>query len=199
MALSLVITVMLATADPRANFSTVNADVTPVAIALAKPETTSTVSPGSRSRPDLDPQSQNFSGPNDISAPESPKTTATGASEHHAGASPAAAAGSNGLGRSNTAPGVMPSHHDVASIESSHTNGVVAGGGVGPSMQSSGGADNATESNNATGSNKATGDGRVAPWDLPTWSNDRDAGLKSADGEGVPDSYRDLVREYFQR
>ncbi|MGH7179791.1 MAG: hypothetical protein ACREJC_20615 [Tepidisphaeraceae bacterium] len=37
------------------------------------------------------------------------------------------------------------------------------------------------------------------PWSGPTWSADRAAALRTIQDARIPDDYRDLVREYFQR
>jgi len=39
----------------------------------------------------------------------------------------------------------------------------------------------------------------IAPWQSSAWSSDRDAALQAVQTGTVPDSYRSLVQDYFDR
>jgi hypothetical protein len=73
---------------------------------------------------------------------------------------------------------------------------------TGAGAASSGGTGTAKSGANAASSGAAGAgtDVRPAPvWTSPTWSDDRAAALRAVEGGAVPDAYRGLVRDYFER
>jgi hypothetical protein len=193
MALSLVVSAMLAGTDPRSNITSAAAKgrATPSASSSA-PEQSMVMSPNPQ-RPEINPQSSHFTGDNDVPDPTSPRLTSGGAAAHGPSASAAAANGASGIGRTNQSAGHPPSQTTASSIGTSNQNGTVAGGGAAMSNPENG----RPESNSA--STATPGHTSAAPWDSATWPSDRAAALQATDNGGVPDAYRDVVRDYFRR
>jgi hypothetical protein len=57
----------------------------------------------------------------------------------------------------------------------------------------------AADDHAATSSTDANVSARIPPWRSASWRADRDAALRAVESGRVPDAYRDLVREYFDR
>jgi hypothetical protein len=112
-----------------------------------------------------------------------------GASGETAGTD-AGTGGGSARGGSDNQPG---NRIDVAA------GGIQTGGG---GVTSSGGAGAAKGGTSGVDGGSTAGAGRRAAtpvWKLDQWAADRAAALRAVDGGRVPDGYRELVREYFDR
>lgn len=76
---------------------------------------------------------------------------------------------------------------------------------TGSSREGAGGDGRASESRGSNGPSNARGSVTaaprqpVAPWQTDAWSQRRDAAQAAVDAGRIPDAYRDLVRDYFDR
>jgi hypothetical protein len=193
MALSLVVSLMLANTDPRSAITSAAAGGSLASSIGASSQWNFHVSAIDPQRPDIEPQSQNFTGEG-APDPSSSQALSPGPSAHDTGGSAAAGSGRTGIGRTPTSSGPPPSPAVVASAGSPSGNGTTPGGG---------GAANANynQGNSDTGgaSSAMTGHSDTAPWNSANWTTARAAALQAADNGSIPDAYRDLVRDYFQR
>ena len=192
MALSLVVSVMLATTDPRSSITSAQAEGRSSSLAQVNAPGESTVMAANPQRPDLNPQSQHFSGEQDMTERTSPRAVSSGSSAHSSNAT-VAASGASGIGRTQQSPGPSPLLENSTTIGTSQHNGtVIAGGGAANTGGDHGNTD-------AAGSTSSPAHSNTAPWDATTWSSDRATAVQAADNGSIPDSYRDVVRDYFQR
>jgi hypothetical protein len=85
-------------------------------------------------------------------------------------------------------------------LETAVGKGRGSGGGVEVSSGGTGAAANGTDDARAGNSAGGTGRAAAAPvWKSNEWAADRAAALRAVEGGRVPDGYRDLVRDYFER
>jgi hypothetical protein len=99
--------------------------------------------------------------------------------------------------RSPGAPTVAPPRSPPSSPADARANAASAGGGAEAFRSTSG-----TDADAAGGSASSGPDSpidRVAPWESSTWPADAQAAQEAVEAGRVPDAYRDLVREYFDR
>ena len=193
MALSLVVTLMLAGTDPRSSITSAMADGHTNIGGQVNPRQESMVNSSNPQRPDIEQQSQHFSGESDVTDRTTSPTATLGADAHDSNTTAAAASGAGGLGRTQENPQPPPVQSSTNSIGESHQTGTLAGGGAGNSIQSNGKTDAASGA--AATSDRNTS----APWESSTWSSDRAAALQATDNGSIPDAYRGMVRDYFQR
>jgi hypothetical protein len=127
--------------------------------------------------------------PNSEPASE-PKTISA---ERGSGTSHSADGAGAGAGRTDDFHGAAPSPA-AANADVSMPGGAVASGGTSASGRG-------TASSTSAGSTSATPTGSLtlAPWRSYTWTSDRAAAMQSLHDNRVPDRYRDLVRDYFDR
>jgi hypothetical protein len=192
MALSLVVSLMLATTDPRSSLTgaQASANLSPSVSTIAG--LNSHVSMSNPQRPEIETRSQNFTG-QDAPDPSSSQAMSWGPSAHDTGGSAAAGSGRTGIGRTPTSSGPPPSQAGVASAGSPQGYGTSAGGGPANSNHQHGDIDTGGASSTTPGHSD------TAPWNSANWSSARDAALQAADDGAIPEEYRDLVRDYFQR
>ncbi|MBC8108165.1 MAG: hypothetical protein H7Z14_16385 [Anaerolineae bacterium] len=139
--------------------------------------------------PQRDPNSSNSS--MNLGAEPSQDTSSKGparSSNDPSGAS----AGSRGVGSANSESRV--SSPDLRAANSTAPNtGTLAATGAGAASNS--GLAGANDSGAVSSSTNSP----VAPWTTERWSSDREAALDAVRTGAVPDSYRSLVQDYFQR
>ena len=153
--------------------------------------------PSNTSASQLDPSGPtrpNQPDPDSRDASRSDAAQSTGTDAPRNAKSNTAANGSgSGTGRSNDATGRLapePKHVNATADDS----GTLTASGMGTASSSPATGENA--SGNVNGSRLTQ---LIAPWQSSAWLADRDAALQAVQNGTVPDSYRLLVQDYFDR
>jgi hypothetical protein len=110
-------------------------------------------------------------------------------------------ASSNNSDASSTGSGAAQSNDaSVRLVDSNRTTATVANSGTLAAVGNGSAANASRNGLNSSGVvNNSHSPQSIAPWQSNTWTNDRDAALQAIQNGSVPDSYRSLVQDYFER
>lgn len=128
----------------------------------------------------------------EMNLPGADHATPSGSGDHRAAAGEAA--DGRGAGRANSIDMSPTLPRDLVQSDASGSNGTVRGGASGRATDGSG--DRSTRHGVVRDDSASR---RVAPWMTDAWPERRAAALSAVDAGRVPDAYRDLVRDYFDR